>query len=115
MIKKQLRKALSQCKWIFLVPPAWLLGWLRPRRQIVSLWPAGEISLGPRVALFMHYDRHGQLRPQAQRYLEELRRNGRSVVLVSNSARLAPASLATAQSLCDAVILRRNVGYDFGA
>jgi lipopolysaccharide biosynthesis protein len=114
-VKKQLRKTLSQSKWALWVPLARLVGRIRRRRQIVSIWPEGEITLGPRVAVFMHFDGHGQVRTQVQRYLEELRRNGRSIVFVSNSETPAPTAMAVAQRLCDAVIMRRNIGYDFGA
>ena len=100
---------------MFLVPPAWLLGQLRRPRQIVSVWPEGEIALGPKVVLFMHFDRRGAVRTQLLDYMRELRENGRSVVFVSNARRLQPTCLPALTEICTAVIVRRNIGYDFGA
>jgi hypothetical protein len=92
-----------------------VLGLLRRTRQIVYRWPAGEIVLGPRVVLFMHFDSGRRVRQQLLDYIKDLKANGRSIVFVSNSRRLRAPALAAVQSLCDAVIIRRNVGYDFGA
>ena len=114
-MRKRLRDVLSFFKWCFLVPPALLVGWLRRPRQIVSVWPQGEIALGPKIVLFMHFDRRGQVRPQLLEYMRELKENGRSIVCVSNSGRLKPAAMSALQEICAAVIVRRNIGYDFGA
>jgi hypothetical protein len=103
------------CRWLLVVPPARVIGWLRPARQIVDVWPKGAITLGPKIVLFMHFDRRGNIRPQLLDYMRELKEAGRSVVLVSNARRLKPAAMAAAQAHCVALIVRRNVGYDFGA
>ncbi len=114
-MRKRLRDFLAFLKWCFLVPPALLIGWLRRPRQIVSVWPQGEIALGPKVVLFMHFDRRGQVRPQLLEYMRELKENGRSIVCVSNSRRLKPAAMSALQEICTCVIVRRNIGYDFAA
>jgi hypothetical protein len=114
-MRKRLRRFLSGCKWFFLVPPARLIGLVRRPRQVLSVWPEGEIALGPKIVLFMHFDRRGGVRPQLLDYMRELRESGRSVVFVSNAGRLQPAILPALAEICAAVILRRNIGYDFGA
>jgi hypothetical protein len=106
---------LSNIKWATLVPAARLIGQLRPRRQIISALPAGSIPLGPKIVLFMHFDRYGNVRPQILHYLREFVANGRSVVFVTNAGRLTPAALASLQEICAGVIIRKNQGYDFGA
>jgi Rhamnan synthesis protein F len=114
-MRKRLHGILSFFKWCLLVPPALLIGWLRRPRQIVTVWPQGEIALQPKVVLFMHFDRRGLVRPQLLDYMRDLKENGRSIVCVSNSRRLKPAAMSALQEVCAAVIVRRNIGYDFGA
>ncbi len=90
-------------------------GPLRSPRQLVSAWPEGEIPLGPEVAVFVHFDRAGVVREYVLHYVRALAEAGLSVVFVTNSGRLQPESMAALQRLCAGVLVRRNVGYDFGA
>lgn len=101
-------------KWALLIQAARLLGRLRKPRQIVSIWPEGP-ALGPRVAVFMHFDRKGRVSAPARTYMQELIRHGYSVVFVTNSGMLTEAAAAGLRAFCSAIIIRRNIGYDFGA
>jgi hypothetical protein len=92
-----------------------VLSFLRSPHQLVRSWPESGITLGPRVAVFIHYDRQGVVRPYVQRYVTILQQCGFSVVFVTNSERLQEASLAALQPFCTGILIRRNVGYDFGA
>jgi Rhamnan synthesis protein F len=91
------------------------LGYLRDNRQTVTEWPQGGTVLGARVAIFCHFDRGGIVREHVLQYIRSLNAAGFSIALVSNSGRLKPAALEEIRSLCAAVLVRRNVGYDFGA
>ncbi|MGO9816523.1 MAG: rhamnan synthesis F family protein [Acidocella sp.] len=115
MIKHQLLLLRSFLKWQLLVPLARVVAVMRRPRQIALAWPEGEIKLGPKVALFMHFDGRGLVREQVLHYIAELKANDRDVVFVTNSGRLKPAALLAVQALCAAVIVRKNIGYDFGA
>lgn len=106
---------LSNIKWATVVPMARLVGRLRRRRQIISVWPESPMMLGPQVVLFMHFDRYGNVRPQILHYIRELVENGRSVVFVTNAGLLSPAAMASLQEICAGIIIRKNQGYDFGA
>lgn len=114
-IREQFRRLLYLAKWYLVIPLARIVGQVRNARQILSVWPEGHIELGPKVALFMHFDRNGVVRNQLLEYIQELKDNGRDVVFVSNSKRLKREANAALQELCAAVIVRRNIGYDFGA
>jgi hypothetical protein len=114
-VKKQIRAFFVGCKWYVLVPLARAIGGLRSPRQILRVWPEGEVALGPKVVLFMHFDGRGVVRAQLLDYMRELRDAGRTVVFVSNAGKLLPASLEALREICAVVILRRNIGYDFGA
>ncbi len=92
-----------------------LLGYARHNRQTVAAWPDGPVALGQRVALFCHFDRAGSVREDVLHYLERLGAAGFSVVFITNSGGLKPPAFARVQALCAAVLVRRNVGYDFGA
>ena len=91
------------------------IGHLRSYRQIRASYPSGPVVLGPRVALVCHFDRHGTLREDLPAYLAALGAAGLSVVLVSNAGYLAPSALERLRGLVACVLVRRNVGYDFGA
>ena len=94
---------------------SYLISYLRSPRQAISIWPETTIPLGPRVAIFVHFDASGAVRPDVLHYLSALREAGLSVVFVTNAGRLRPDALAALQPLCAGVIVRRNIGYDFGA
>jgi Rhamnan synthesis protein F len=97
---------------------AWLsapLGYLRHRHCLVAQWPKGPVSLSPDVALVCHFDPEGTVPAHLLRYLGELASSGFSVVVVSNSGTLRPAAMAALQTVCAAVLVRRNRGWDFAA
>ncbi len=114
-MRRRLRKFLLLVKWNLVIPAAILIGLLRRQRQILSMWPEGEIALGARLVLFMHFDSRGVVRQQLLDYMRDLAENGREIVFVTNSGKLRPEAMRALQGLCAAVIVRRNIGYDFGA
>ncbi len=88
---------------------------LRGRRQIRRVWPEGRIELGASVALFTHFDPRQKLADHVVAYVRALHGVGFSVVFITNSGDLHADSLVALQPYCRAVIIRRNIGYDFGA
>lgn len=88
---------------------------LRGNRHAVSVFPGADAALGGNVAIFIHFDRHGRVPDHTATYLASLGAAGFSVVFVTNSGKLDPAAEALLKDLCAAVIVRRNIGYDFGA
>jgi hypothetical protein len=94
---------------------AYAVSFLRSPRQVVRSWPEGHIALSPRVAVFVQFDRRGRVRPHVLNYVAMLQQCGFSVVFVTNSGLLRDESMAALQPLCAGILIRRNVGYDFGA
>ena len=94
---------------------AYWLGRFRNPQQVVYRWPAGPIPVGPRPCVFVHWDGAGEVRPHVLDYVRALADAGLSVLFVSNAGFLRPEALAAVQVLCAGVLIRRNVGYDFGA
>jgi hypothetical protein len=92
-----------------------LIRFVRSPKQLVSQWPEGEIPLGEKVAVFVHADRRGSVHEHVMHYVRSLVDSGFSVVFVTNSGKLKPESMAKLQQACAGVLVRRNVGYDFGA
>jgi hypothetical protein len=88
---------------------------LRRPRQAVFVWPEGRIEPGENVALFIHFDKQGRVADHVLAYVRALRDTGFSVVFISNSGRHHPDSVAALKPLCRAIVVRRNIGYDFGA
>jgi hypothetical protein len=115
MIRIDLRKWVHNLKWWIVMPVARFAGGFRDRRQIVSVWPEAPVQLAAKIVLFMHYDRNGFVRPQMLNYIRGLAESGRSIVFITNAGKLTAGSLAQLQTICAAVIIRRNIGYDFGA
>lgn len=88
------------------------------RRQtwVVQRWSGhGDLATANRIAIFVHYDRHGQVADYVRYYLEQLAAAGYGILFVSNSPTLTPAALADLRGRCGLILRRRNLGYDFGA
>jgi lipopolysaccharide biosynthesis protein len=85
------------------------------RSKIVEVHE-GDRSLkgAAKVAVFLHYDRHGHLADFVLFYLEALYRAGFEIVFVSNSPELPSATWAQLKPLCALMVRRRNLGHDFG-
>jgi lipopolysaccharide biosynthesis protein len=73
------------------------------------------VTLPPKVVVFVHFDRHGGVRPQLLSYMREFAAHGRAVVFVTNAGLLKPEAETQLREICSAIIVRRNRGYDFGA
>lgn len=114
-----LRPALVAHRLVFLQAIPWVaygFGRFRSPQQVVFRWPeAGPIPVGPRPCVFVHWDGAGEVRPHVLDYVRALAEAGLSVLFVSNAGFLRPDALAAVQALCAGVLIRRNVGYDFGA
>jgi hypothetical protein len=87
----------------------------RSVNQMVSRWPDGEIPLGPRACVFAHWDGAGDVRPHVMHQVKSLAAAGLSVVFVTNARFLRPEVQEALKLICAGIIIRRNVGYDFGA
>jgi hypothetical protein len=72
-------------------------------------------QLGPRVAVFCHFDRHGRILDHTRFYVDALRSEGFDVVFVTNSRTLTPVDLAWIRGRVAHLMVRRNVGHDFAA
>jgi hypothetical protein len=92
-----------------------LLSVFRSPNQLVEMWPTSEPELGSKVAIFVHFDRQGIARDYVLHYLAALQAAGYEIAFVSNSGQLQPAAVEALRLLCSVIIVRRNVGYDFGA
>ena len=90
------------------------LGRLRNPHQVIARKPDQGIVLGPRVVLFLHWDRGGRVREALFDYIAQLAASGRSVVFVTNAGALDPGAEARLLALCAGILVRRNIGYDFG-
>ena len=93
----------------------YLLSFLRNHRHPVWSWPETVPALLPRVAVFVHFDRRGAVQAHVLHYLEALRRSGCSVLFVTNAERLQPEALEAIKPVCHGILIRKNIGYDFGA
>ena len=91
------------------------LGFLTSTHQVVEQWTSPDRPLGDRVALFVHFDAAGRILPAAQEFLAGLAASGLSVVFVTNSEQIQEPDKAFLKQHCATILIRRNIGYDFGA
>lgn len=94
---------------------AYVRSYLRRSRQVLHIWPDRAIEVDESVALFIHFDKRGRVGDHVLAYVRALCNNGFSVIFVSNSGRGNHDSFLPLRTLCRAIVIRRNVGYDFGA
>jgi hypothetical protein len=87
----------------------------RSPTQMVLAQPAVVAELGPRVALFVHWDGRGEVRPYVLHYVRKLQEAGLSVLFVSNAGRLKPEAIDSITPYIAGLLVRRNIGYDFAA
>lgn len=67
------------------------------------------------LVLFAHFDPHGIVDPYVAYYLQELKRVGSTIIFVSGSPRLSPASVGSIRNLCAGIYTRRTLSLDFGS
>src|SRR5262249_35580849 len=67
------------------------------------------------MALFATYSPRGSLKPHVPHYLERLKRQGISVVLIVNADTLSEAANINFRSGLDAIFVREAKGYDYAA
>lgn len=73
-----------------------------------------ELPLGNEVVLFVTHSRTGKIKPHVLPYIRMLKAQGLGIFLIATVDR--PLELpADLMNLADAVMVRRNAGYDFGA
>ena len=65
--------------------------------------------------VFSHFDPNNRIEPYVLLYLAELKRCGWSTILVSTSGSLDEASINSVKQVTAAIILRENIGHDFGS
>jgi rhamnosyltransferase len=83
-------------------------------RSEVYRSPNAPSSLaGRRVALFSHFDKSGVVAPYVVYFARKLKQADFRIVFVSTSPRLDRT--ADLQPLCDRILLRENIGLDFGS
>ncbi len=109
------RKLWNTLIWRIIPYSAFLISLRRNPVQAVLSWPDTKPLVGPRVAMFVHYDGAGNVRPYVVHYLARLQEAGLSVLFVSNAGALAPEALERIKPYCAGILVRRNIGYDFAA
>jgi hypothetical protein len=112
------RAGLAAYRVVRFEPPAfvsYLLSFRRAPSQALSAWSAGPAAAGAELVLFVHFDPAGAVAARVLYTLDRLREAGLDVLFVSNAERLRPEAEAALRARCAGILLRRNLGYDFGA
>ena len=67
-----------------------------------------------KIALFSHYDAENEIKPYVTYYLESLSKLA-DIIFVSTAEGLTQEQLDAIEPYCKDIIVKKNVGYDFGA
>ena len=67
------------------------------------------------LVVFSHYDKDSKIDDYVVYYLTELKKIGRDILFVSTSENLIESETNKISSICYQVIVKQNIGYDFGA
>ena len=113
--RQLLRPPYRYLRYEFLPSIGHLIMKRRSPNQLVHRWPEGEMTLGPKVCVYVHWDSAGDVRDHVLHHIRSLAEAGLSIVFVTNAGFLRPAAMSELQKTCAGVLVRRNVGYDFGA
>jgi lipopolysaccharide biosynthesis protein len=68
-----------------------------------------------RLVFFSHYDQNGIVHNYVLDYLKQLAQNNCCIIFVSTSPTLEKSSIELIQPYCHRIILRENIGLDFGS
>lgn len=90
-------------------------GFFHSTRQVIERWDDPHRPLGEKVALFVHFDSGGCVIPAARDFIAHLTQSGLSVVFVTNSEKIRDEDKRFLKQYCSVILIRRNIGYDFGA
>lgn len=67
-----------------------------------------------KICLFSHYDKYNIIEDYVLHYLKELNRIS-DIIFISTAENLSEEEVLKIKSYCNVVIIKKNVGYDFGA
>lgn len=70
---------------------------------------------GNKLCFFSHYDKDGIIDPYVVYYLEKLLSLGCDIIFVSTATTIAKDEIEKIKDICAQVILKENIGYDFGS
>lgn len=90
-------------------------GFLQSPHQVVEQITGRGRPLGPEVVVFVHFDPEGALVESTRAFLLGLADAGLSIAFVTNSGGLTAEAKNFLTAHCAAILIRRNIGYDFGA
>ncbi len=68
-----------------------------------------------KTCFFSHYSKEGEVSDHVEHYLNSLKDCGFTIAFCSTSPQLSAGALSLLQKKCDLILLRENVGLDFGS
>ncbi len=89
---------------------------LKPRRTTIGRridgGAAGHVG---KLCVFSHFDRDGKVDDYVIYFVAQLSRLGFGIIFVSTADELEDEGISRLQPLCREIVVRDNVGYDFGS
>lgn len=89
---------------------------LKPRRTAIKRrLDGGAAGDAGKLCVFSHFDRDGRVDDYVIHYVAQLSRLGFGIIFVSTAGQLDDEGVSRLQPLCRTIVVRDNVGYDFGS
>lgn len=85
-----------------------------PRARQTFLGATANDTRGD-LCIFAHYSRTNHVSPHVFHYLQAIYESNFSIVFVSTADHLSEESLAKLRQICMKIVIRKNIGYDFGS
>jgi len=84
-------------------------------RNVLYHWKSIQYLNSGRLVFFSHFDKEGEIKPYVIYYLNHLIKLDCNIVFISTSENLSRNAIATLEKLCISIIIRKNIGLDFGS
>ena len=130
-LKDTIFKIINSKSWKITKPLRYVINKLRSIRQITKnklifekgstfngniVYKTNFISNGgDKICIFSHFDKDNKVDNYVVAYLRELKTNQCDIVFVSTAEGLDKNELSKISSLCSQIIIKENIGYDFGS
>ncbi len=91
--------------------------WLKkPSKTITEIhWGASDRPKQKKLCLFSTYDSQGRIDPYVKEYLKQISICGFDIAVIATSPALALSDVKDISHFCRVVVLRQNIGIDFGS
>lgn len=87
----------------------------KPYQDQISKYVDNHPKHADKLVIFSHYDRDNVIDDYVIYYLQEIKKMGMDIIFISTANNLNNKEIEKVSTLCRAIMVKENIGYDFGA